>query len=132
MSESSNKITYFLAGASIGALVALLFAPKSGRELRSDISDATRRGIDYTTESAKALGEKASHLYTSGREKTSELYHLGKEKASHLLESGKGLLDEQRDRVAAAIEAGKQAYREKKAEALALNPKETTDSEPAL
>lgn len=69
MSESSNKITYFLAGASIGALVALLFAPKSGRELRSDISDATRRGIDYTTESAKSLGEKASHLYTSGREK---------------------------------------------------------------
>lgn len=68
MSESSNKITYFLAGASIGALVALLFAPKSGRELRSDISDATRRGIDYTTESAKSLGEKASHLYTSGRE----------------------------------------------------------------
>lgn len=131
MSESSNKITYFLAGASIGALVALLFAPKSGRELRSDISDATRRGIDYTTESAKSLGEKASHLYTSGRE-TSELYSLGKEKASHLLESGKGLLDEQRDRVAAAIEAGKQAYRDKKAEVLALNPKETTDSEPAL
>jgi gas vesicle protein len=138
MSESSNKITYFLAGASIGALVALLFAPKSGRELRSDISDATRRGIDYTTESAKLLGEKASHLYISGREKTSELYSLGKEKAAHLLEAGKGLFDEQRDRVAAAIEAGKQAYREKKAEVLALNQnelasKEATDSsEPAL
>jgi|AFSR01.1.fsa_nt_gi gas vesicle protein len=138
MSESSNKITYFLAGASIGALVALLFAPKSGRELRSDISDATRRGIDYTTESAKLLGEKASHLYISGREKTSELYSLGKEKAAHLLEAGKGLFDEQRDRVAAAIEAGKQAYREKKAEVLALNQKElaskeaTDSSEPAL
>jgi len=118
--------------------VALLFAPKSGRELRSDISDATRRGIDYTTESAKLLGEKASHLYISGREKTSELYSLGKEKAAHLLEAGKGLFDEQRDRVAAAIEAGKQAYREKKAEVLALNQKElaskeaTDSSEPAL
>ncbi len=129
MSESSNKITYFLAGASIGALVALLFAPKSGRELRGDISDATRRGIDYTTENARALGEKASHLYASGYEKTSELYALSKDKAAHLLESGKGLLDEQRDRVAAAIEAGKQAYREKKAEALALDSKEASDGE---
>lgn len=132
MSDSSNKITYFLAGASIGALVALLFAPKSGRELRSDISDATRRGIEYTTENAKALGEKASHLYTSGYEKTSELYAMGKEKAAHLLESGRGLLDEQRERVAAAIEAGKQAYREKKAEVMALDRKEAADSEPAL
>ncbi|MFQ3640689.1 MAG: hypothetical protein SNJ62_11845, partial [Chloracidobacterium sp.] len=88
------------------------------------------RGIDYTTENAKALGEKASHLYTSGREKTSELYALSKEKASHLLESGRGLLDEQRDRVAAAIEAGKQAYREKKAEALAIDNKEAADGEP--
>lgn len=85
-----------------------------------------------TRRKAPSRWVRRPRISTPAGGKTSELYSLGKEKASHLLESGKGLLDEQRDRVAAAIEAGKQAYRDKKAEVLALNPKETTDSEPAL
>jgi gas vesicle protein len=132
MSDNSNKITYFLAGASIGALVALLFAPKSGRELRGDITDATRRSIDYTSENAKALGTKASDLYATGREKATDLYSGGREKASGLLESGKGLLSEQRNRMAAAIEAGKQAYQEKKSEALALDGGDVIESDGGL
>ncbi len=132
MSENSNKITYFLAGASIGALVALLFAPKSGRELRGDISDATRRGIDYTSENAKALGSKATNLYSTGREKASDLYSTGRERASGLLESGKGLLSEQRNRMSAAIEAGKQAYHEKKSEGLALDGGDVIENDGGL
>ena len=42
----STKLTFFLVGAGIGAVLALLFAPKSGEELRNDIADATRKGID--------------------------------------------------------------------------------------
>ena len=42
----SNKLTYLLIGGGIGAVLALLFAPKSGQELRGDIADATRKGID--------------------------------------------------------------------------------------
>jgi len=39
-SDVGSKLTYFLAGAGIGAVIALLFAPKAGRELRGDIADA--------------------------------------------------------------------------------------------
>ena len=42
-----DKLVYFLVGAGIGAITALLFAPKSGSELRSDLADATRKGLDY-------------------------------------------------------------------------------------
>jgi gas vesicle protein len=140
MSDNSTKFTYFLAGASVGALVALLFAPKSGRELRGDISDATRRSIDYTQENARALTEKASDVYTTGREKASSIYATGREKASDLyaagrektqslIETGRGAVGEQRARVAAAIEAGKQAYREKKSEALALDGSQAAENE---
>ena len=38
----SNKLTYLLIGGGIGAVIALLFAPKSGQELRGDLADATR------------------------------------------------------------------------------------------
>lgn len=42
-SSVSTKLTYLLIGGGIGAIIALLFAPKSGQELREDIADATRK-----------------------------------------------------------------------------------------
>ncbi|MBA2495432.1 MAG: YtxH domain-containing protein, partial [Acidobacteria bacterium] len=41
-----TKLTYLLIGGGIGATLALLFAPKSGQELRGDIADVTRKGIE--------------------------------------------------------------------------------------
>jgi gas vesicle protein len=115
-SDVSSKLTYFLAGAGIGAVVALLFAPKAGRELRGNIADATRRSIDYANDNARALGQRATDVYSSSREKAAEIYDLSREKTSGIVEAGKGIITDQKDRVAAAIEAGKKAYQEKKAE----------------
>src|SRR5574341_217768 len=70
----STRLTYFLVGAGIGAVLALLFAPKSGEELRSDIADATRKGIDKSREAAQQLGAKAGELYDSAREHAGEYY----------------------------------------------------------
>ncbi|MCS6883857.1 MAG: YtxH domain-containing protein [Acidobacteriota bacterium] len=102
--DISSKLAYFLIGAGVGAIVALLFAPKSGQELREDIAGATRRSLDYANQNVKALGQKASALYEAGREKT-----------SGLIDHSKEVLQEQKERVSAAIEAGKRAYQEKKA-----------------
>ena len=115
-SDASSKLTYFLAGAGIGAVIALLFAPKAGRELRADIQDATRRSIDYANDNARALGQRASDMYATGRDKASELYDLSREKTSGFVEAGRGVITDQKERVAAAIEAGKRAYQDKKAE----------------
>ena len=115
-SDASSKLTYFLAGAGIGAIIALLFAPKAGHELRGEIADATRRSMDYANDNARALGQRASDLYSTGREKASELYDMSREKTTGFVEAGKGVITDQKERVAAAIEAGKKAYQEKKAE----------------
>jgi gas vesicle protein len=40
---SSNVLLAFVAGTAVGAVVALLLAPKSGRELRADIRDLGSR-----------------------------------------------------------------------------------------
>ena len=55
----STRLTYLLIGGGIGAVIALLFAPKSGQELRGDIADATRKGIDKSREAAQQLGDRA-------------------------------------------------------------------------
>ncbi|MGZ8843304.1 MAG: YtxH domain-containing protein [Pyrinomonadaceae bacterium] len=132
----STRLTYFLVGAGIGAVLALLFAPKSGEELRSDIADATRKGIDKTKEAAQELGakageyydatrEKAGEIYDSARETAGEYYEATRERATELYDTATAKAGEvatktksaamsQAGSIQAAVEAGKKAYVEEK------------------
>jgi gas vesicle protein len=109
-----DKLVYFLVGAGIGAITALLFAPKTGSELRSDIADATRKGLDYARDTGREIGERASDVYQTGVERASDLTTRGKEAVSDLTDRGKDLISRQKGQFTAAIEAGKQGYREAK------------------
>jgi gas vesicle protein len=104
--NGASRLTYFLIGFGLGAVVALLFAPKSGRELREDIAEKTRRGW-----------EKAGEAYETARERAKEWVETGREKAAALAEEAKERVAETRERLSAAIEAGRQAYREEKRKA---------------
>src|SRR5258705_13580869 len=77
---SFDKFMYLFAGAGIGAAVALLFAPKSGVDLRNDIADITRKGYDETLDLAHQLKEQSADLYRSIKEKTDIVYELATEK----------------------------------------------------
>ena len=72
-SDVATRLTYLLIGGGIGAIIALLFAPKSGTELRGDIADVTRKGIDKTREGARYVGDKAGEYYGTVREKAGDL-----------------------------------------------------------
>ena len=61
--SATTKLSYLLIGGGIGALLALLFAPKSGLELRGDIADVTRKGIEKSKETASLVGERAGDYY---------------------------------------------------------------------
>jgi gas vesicle protein len=124
-SDVSTKLTYLLIGGGIGAVLALLFAPKSGQELRGDIADATRKGIDRTRETATIVGQRAGEYYEVGRQRAGEYYETGREKASELyatvgekaadyVETAKELAARQTGPLTAAVEAGKQAYVDEK------------------
>jgi len=119
--SATTKLTYLLIGGGIGAILALLFAPKSGEELRGDIADATRKGIEKSKEAALVARERAGEYYEVGREKANEYYHAAQEKAEELKEKAGELTEKAKEAVAstknpfsAAIEAGKEAYVEEK------------------
>lgn len=112
--NSGDKLVYFLIGAGIGAVTALLFAPKAGSELRSEIADATKKGLDYARDTGRDVGERASELYQTGVERASDIGSRGKEAVTDLTDRGKDLIHRQKAQFAAAIEAGKQGYREAK------------------
>ena len=87
--NGGTKFVYFLMGLGIGALVGILFAPQSGEQTRELLADKADEGREY--------------LLRKGRET--------REQASSFVDRGKEVLGQQRDQLAAAIEAGKQAYR---------------------
>ena len=90
----STRLTYFLVGAGIGAVLALLFAPKSGEELRNDIADATRKGIDRSKEAAQQMGAKAGEYYDSTKQKAGELYDTARETAGEYYDSARETAEE--------------------------------------
>ena len=91
-SNGGSKFTFFLAGLGIGALLALLFAPRSGEETRELLGRKADEGREYMT--------------TKGREV--------RRQAEELVEKAKDLVTQQKEQLSAALDAGKQAYQEEK------------------
>lgn len=102
-SDVSTRLTYLLIGGGIGAIIALLFAPKPGTELRGDIADVTRKGIDKSREAASYIGSKAGDYYGTVRDKAGEFVGTARDVAS-----------QKRGQFSAALDAGRQAYNEEK------------------
>ena len=110
----STRLTYLLIGGGIGAILALLFAPKSGQELRGDIADATRKGIDRSREAAQQLGDRAGEYYEATRGRASELYSQAADKVGEVAQGAREAASRQTGTISAAIDAGKKAYQEEK------------------
>ena len=102
-SDFGTQLTCFAIGAGLGAVVALLFAPKSGRELREDLADATRKGVDRARETGSQLSTRAGEYYETAASRAGELASGAREAVSR-----------RGERFTSAIEAGREAYREEK------------------
>jgi gas vesicle protein len=88
--DDDNKFSYFFLGLGLGVAVGLLFAPKTGNETRELIRSKADEGKEYL------------------KRRTVDL----KESANDAIEKGRSAVTKQRDNLTAAVEAGKQAYRE--------------------
>jgi gas vesicle protein len=88
--ESSNSFMWFLAGLGFGALLGVLYAPRSGRETREAIRNTAQEGGEY--------------LKNRGRE--------ARETVSQWVDRGKDVVSQKKDQISAAIDATRQAYRE--------------------
>lgn len=97
MSENNvgSKVSFFMVGLGIGALVGILFAPKSGEETREYLAQKADEGRDYAQRKARELRERAEDI----------------------IDRGKSVAQRQKDTIAAAVDAGRDAYQREKAKA---------------
>ncbi|MEO5925558.1 MAG: YtxH domain-containing protein [Bryobacteraceae bacterium] len=70
--DNSNKALWFVAGASIGATLAILFAPASGEETRRYIGSQARRGRERLSEAGRDAYDKGRDLFERGRDMADE------------------------------------------------------------
>ena len=79
--SGSNRLAWFLTGAIIGATIAILYAPKSGRDTRQFLSDKSR----------EALGDTGKNFLEAGK----EMFERGRQlvdDAADLFERGRKLV----------------------------------------
>jgi gas vesicle protein len=102
-SSGGDKFLYFLAGAGIGAVLALLFAPKSGKETRELLAKTA-------TDSKEFLSNK----YADGKQFVGDTSRRVTDDFSAFIDKSKEAVQRQKEQISAAFEAGKAAYREEK------------------
>jgi gas vesicle protein len=102
-SSGGDKFLFFVAGAGIGAALALLFAPKSGRETREMIARSATDGRELITSKV-----------TEGRQLVEEKRRRLTDDFSSFVDKSKEAVQRQKEQLTAAFEAGKAAYRDEK------------------
>ena len=83
-----SKVSYFLVGLGVGALMGVLFAPKSGEDTREYLSKRADEGRDFAQKKARELRDRADDL----------------------LERSKEVASRKRESLSAAVEAGRDAF----------------------
>ncbi len=129
---SSGMLMGLFVGGALGATLALLFAPKSGKELRQDIKSKTDVYLDDADKYIAEAKHKASGMINDGKMKSEKLIKEAKSKSDELLKdaerilsdarsktdeivkTGKEKLDQKSSQVKSAIKAGVDAYKETK------------------
>jgi gas vesicle protein len=96
--KHSGGVSDFLLGALIGAGVALLFAPRSGRETRADISRRARAAQDRVRDVAEGVTGQVVDTFEGARTRIEEQ-----------IETARSAIVAKKEQVSRAMEAGREA-----------------------
>ncbi len=64
--DNTGRFIWFVAGAAIGASLALLYAPQTGRDTRRLITKKARAGSDAISDVSRDIADKGRDLYKKG------------------------------------------------------------------
>lgn len=106
--SSGGGIGWFLAGLGAGAVLGVLFAPKAGRETREDLVSGARERTEYLRQRSRDTADQVSQYV----DRSKDYMDKGRAQWEEFVNRGRQFVNDQTDRVSAAVDAGKEAYRQ--------------------
>lgn len=107
--SNSNENSYskglaagIIIGGAVGAVLALLFAPKSGKELRQDLAERSGEMYDKASDFAVEQSRKMGEYVNEGKVRADELVRTARQQAGSLLSEAEHLMNDARSRVGSA------------------------------
>ena len=89
--DVNDKLIYLGAGCGIGMILGLLFAPRSGEEIRhnlgSRVDDLSHRVQERISHSG--IGDTASQTWNTMMEKGRNVANIGRQRINESIEAGK-------------------------------------------
>jgi gas vesicle protein len=79
--NGTSRVAWFVTGAVIGAAVAVLYAPKSGKDTREFIGGKAQQSKDAVLGAGKDVAEVSKEMFERGRklvEDAAELFERGR------------------------------------------------------
>jgi len=79
--QSASRVAWFVTGALIGATVAVLYAPKSGRDTRKYIADRAQQSKEAVESAGDNIVDTSKEMFDRGRklvEDAAELFERGR------------------------------------------------------
>lgn len=109
MSNNSDNGNYskglaigMIIGGAVGAAIALLLAPKSGKELRRDLAERGGEFYDRASDFAKEQSLKVGDYVNEGKVRADELVRTARQQAGSLLNEAESLMSDARSRIGSA------------------------------
>jgi gas vesicle protein len=79
--DDDSKLGWFIAGVAVGATIAILYAPKSGKDTRKYLGKTASHSREAMEASGKELMDRGKELYDRGKqiaEDAADLFERGK------------------------------------------------------
>ena len=67
-SPLAGNVAWFLTGAFIGATVAILYAPKSGKETRQYLAEKVQQSRDAVSDTSTSIVEAGRDMFDRGKQ----------------------------------------------------------------
>lgn len=95
-----------IAGGAVGAVVALLFAPKTGKELRAEIRDKAGDILEGADDYLRAAKSQAGQIVSEAKTRSNQLIDDAKKTADTLIHDADRVLADVRQKSGTALEEG--------------------------
>jgi gas vesicle protein len=105
-SAAKGFIIGLLAGSAVGAILALLYAPKSGKELRTDIKAKTDELMDNAENMIQKTRVRVQEVTADARKRSEQVISDAKTQADTLMQDADRVLNSAKQRTSSILDEG--------------------------